>query len=70
MRIKIPSHNGAGVSLSDHTPLFVDSSEVAHVGNKIAFSFEFSWYKREGFMESMASEWAKEKSGSTNVKWW
>ena len=25
--------------LSDHTPLLVDSSEAAHVGNKTAFSF-------------------------------
>lgn len=56
--------------MSDHTPLFVDSSEAAHVGNKMAFSFEFSWFKREGFVESVASEWAKENSGSTNVEWW
>ena len=27
-------------SISDHTPLILDSSEAAHLGNKAAFSFE------------------------------
>jgi hypothetical protein len=28
---------------SDHTPLFIDSGEQAHLGNKTHFSFELSW---------------------------
>jgi hypothetical protein len=35
---------------SDHTPLFIDSGEQAHLGNKAQFSFELSWLRQEGFL--------------------
>lgn len=56
--------------LSDHTPLLVDSGEAAHVGNKAIFSFELSWFEREGFLEMVASEWAKETRGKSNIERW
>src|SRR3954464_5555314 len=38
-------------SLSDHTPLVFDSSDVTHFGNKNIFSFEPSWFEKEGFLD-------------------
>ena len=35
----------------DHTPLFVDSGEATHKGNKHSFSFELAWFEREGFLD-------------------
>ena len=31
--------------ISDHTPLFMDSGEPNHVGNKNTFSFELAWFE-------------------------
>jgi hypothetical protein len=30
-------------SVSGYTPLLIDSGEQVHLGNKVHFSFEFSW---------------------------
>ena len=57
-------------AISDHTPLFLDSGEATHVANKNIFSFEQSWFEREGFMEMIAREWAKPLSGRTHVERW
>uniref|UniRef100_A0A453PAT7 Uncharacterized protein n=1 Tax=Aegilops tauschii subsp. strangulata TaxID=200361 RepID=A0A453PAT7_AEGTS len=54
----------------DHTPLLLDSGEATHVTNKNAFSFEQSWFEREGFLELIAREWAKPVSGRTPVERW
>uniref|UniRef100_A0A453RB20 Uncharacterized protein n=1 Tax=Aegilops tauschii subsp. strangulata TaxID=200361 RepID=A0A453RB20_AEGTS len=54
----------------DHTPLLVDSGEATHVGNINNFSFELGWFKREGFCDLIATEWAKECSGISNVDRW
>jgi hypothetical protein len=43
---------------SDHTPLLIDTSEQAHLGNKAHFSFELSWLKHEGFHDMVSKEWA------------
>lgn len=56
--------------LSDHTPLLVDSSELAHVGNKTVFSFELSWFEREDFLELITTEWATENRGVPNIERW
>ncbi|XP_073355099.1 uncharacterized protein [Aegilops tauschii subsp. strangulata] len=56
--------------ISDHTPLFVDSGEPSHVGNKNTFSFEMAWFKREGFLDLIAREWAKGAGGRTSVERW
>ena len=56
--------------ISDHTPLFVDSGEPRHVGNKNTFSFETSWFEREGFLDIVAREWARESRGRSPVERW
>ena len=56
--------------ISDHTPLFVDSSEATHLGNKNSFSFELSWFEREGFFDLVAREWAKDLGGKTALQRW
>jgi hypothetical protein len=50
-------------AISDHTPLLVDSGEAIHVGNKNIFSFELAWFEREGFLDLLAREWAKDSGG-------
>ena len=40
--------------ISYHTPQPLDSGEAAHVGNKAVFSFELSWFQREGFYDLVA----------------
>jgi hypothetical protein len=42
---------------SEHTPLFIDSGEQAHLGNKTHFSFELSWIRQEGFYDLVQREW-------------
>jgi endonuclease/exonuclease/phosphatase family metal-dependent hydrolase len=54
-------------AISDHTPLLVDSGEATHAGNINNFSFELGWFEREGFMDLIATEWAKEFCGISNV---
>ncbi|XP_073353600.1 uncharacterized protein [Aegilops tauschii subsp. strangulata] len=56
--------------ISDHTPLFVDSGEATHVGNKNSFSFELAWFEREGFLDLVAREWAKDAGGRTSIERW
>ena len=56
--------------ISDHTPLLVDSGEATHVGNKSMYSFESAWFEREGFLDLIAREWAKDTGGGTNVERW
>ena len=46
--------------ISDRTPLLVNSGEPTHLGNKNVFSFELSWFEREGFLDLVAREWAKD----------
>uniref|UniRef100_A0A452Z307 Uncharacterized protein n=1 Tax=Aegilops tauschii subsp. strangulata TaxID=200361 RepID=A0A452Z307_AEGTS len=54
----------------DHTPLLVDSGEATHVGNRNTFSFELGWFERERFMELIATEWARDSGGSSNMVRW
>ena len=54
--------------ISDHTPLLVDSGEATHVGNRNTFCFELGWFEREGFMELIAAEWARDMGGSSSVE--
>ena len=56
--------------ISDHTPLFVDSGEATHLGNKNSFSFELAWFEREGFLDLVAREWAKDAGGRTALERW
>ena len=57
-------------AISDHTPLLFVSGEATHVGNKNTFSFELGWFGREGFMERIANERAKDMVGSSSVERW
>ena len=57
-------------AISDHTPLLVDSGDPSHVGNKNIFSFELSWFDREGFFELIAREWAKDSGGRSPIERW
>jgi hypothetical protein len=56
--------------VSDHTPLLMDSGAATHVGNKSVFSFELSWFHKEGFFDFVAAEWVKENKGRTHVERW
>ena len=56
--------------ISDHTPLLVDSGEAMHMGNKNTFSFELAWFEREGILDLIAREWAKDTGGLTSVERW
>nr|XP_045087410.1 uncharacterized protein LOC123494946 [Aegilops tauschii subsp. strangulata] len=56
--------------ISDHTPLHVDSGEATRMGNKNSFSFEMAWFEREGFLDLVAREWAKDAGGRTAVERW
>lgn len=55
--------------LSDHTPLLLDSGEATHIRNKAAFSFEIGWSRRGGFIEMVATEWAKEIEATLILKY-
>jgi endonuclease/exonuclease/phosphatase family metal-dependent hydrolase len=44
-KIPLASVQALTRSGSDHTPLLLDTSEHAHMGNKSSFSFELSWLK-------------------------
>ena len=46
-------------SISDNTPLLLDSGEASHPGNKEAFSFQTSWFEGEGFLDTASHEWSK-----------
>jgi hypothetical protein len=37
-------------SVSDHTPLLIDSGVQSHLGNNSRFSFELSWLRHDGFL--------------------
>lgn len=54
-------------AISDHTPLLLDSGNATHMGEKDGFSFESSWFTREGFMNMIDREWNKEVGGNSNV---
>jgi hypothetical protein len=41
----------------DHTPIFIDSGDPAHIGNTNLLSFELSWMHRDGFTKLVTSEW-------------
>ena len=40
------------------------------MGNKNTFSFEMSWFKREGFLDLIAREWARGAGGTTAIEHW
>ena len=54
----------------DRTPLFIDSGEATHVGNKNIFSFELAWFERQGFLDTVARVWAKDAGGKTALVRW
>ena len=56
--------------ISDHTPLFLDSGEATHLGNKNIFLFELAWFEREGFLALVAREWDKDAGGRTALERW
>ena len=55
---------------SDHTPLIIDSSEQAHMGNKSHFSFKLSWMRQDGFYDMVCREWLSINSGSSPMERW
>ena len=55
-------------AIFDHTPLLVDSDEGTHLGNKNIFSFELAWFEREGFLDLIAQEWAKDSGGRSSIE--
>ena len=40
------------------------------MGNKNTFSLESAWFEREGFLDLIAREWAKDLGGRSNVERW
>ena len=57
-------------TMSDHTPLLLDSRNHAHIWNKLHFSFELSWFNQEGVYEMIAAEWASLTRGDTPIERW
>jgi hypothetical protein len=55
---------------SDHTPLFLDSGDPAHIGNKNQFLFELSWMRQDGFTELVTNEWNAIHFGNSPVERW
>jgi hypothetical protein len=55
---------------SGHIPLFIDSGDPAHIGNKNHFSFELSWMRHEGFYELVTNEWNAIQFGTNPVERW
>jgi hypothetical protein len=55
---------------SDHTPLFLDSGEQAHLGKKSQFSFQLSWLRQEGFKEIVTKEWQSVSHGRSPMETW
>ena len=56
--------------ISDHTPLLLDSGGATYSGNKNVFSFEMAWFEREGFLDLVAREWAKDVGGRSAIERW
>ena len=65
--VTVHALNRAG---SDHTPLLLDTGEQAFVGNASRFTFEFSWFKQEGFYDLVVREWNAIQVGNSPVEWW
>ena len=57
-------------TVSDHTPLLLESGEASHKGNNTHFSFELAWLRRAGFFEMVTSEWCTVQSGNTPIGRW
>lgn len=57
-------------AISDHTPLLLDSGQATHKGKSDAFSFESSWFTREGFVDMISREWNKHAGGNSSVDVW
>jgi hypothetical protein len=49
---------------SDHTLLLLESGEQEHRDNKMNFSFELSWLRKDGFCEMVSTEWGSVALGS------
>jgi hypothetical protein len=54
----------------DDTPLFIDSGDSSHLGNKNHFSFELSWMRQEGFYDLVVNEWNAIQFGTTPIERW
>lgn len=55
-------------SISNHTPVLRDSTEVTHLENKVTFSFEMPWFETEGLLDMVTQEWFKETRGDTGTE--
>jgi mannosylglycoprotein endo-beta-mannosidase len=55
---------------SDHTPLILDTGEQAFSGNRSTFSFELSWFKKDGFLDIVKREWTSISSGNNAMEKW
>jgi hypothetical protein len=55
---------------SDHTPLFVDFGEAAHIWKNVWFSFELSWLKTDGFDDLVKNEWHSTNHGASPIERW
>jgi hypothetical protein len=44
-------------------PLFIESGEQAHLGNKSLFSFELSWLHQDGFLDMVNKGWPSMPNG-------
>lgn len=49
--------------ISDHTPLFICTSDRIQVKSQPLFKFELSWFLHEGFFDIVKETWISEKKG-------
>jgi hypothetical protein len=55
---------------SDHTPIFIDSDDLAHISNNNLFSFELSWMRRDGSTKLVTNESNAIQFRNSLVKKW
>lgn len=57
-------------SLSDHTPLLLNTRAASYRGSQPLFKFELGWLCRDGFRELVANAWKKKIRGHSALHIW
>jgi hypothetical protein len=57
-------------SISDHTPLLLNSGETSTSGNEPLFTFESGWLLRDGFVEMIREIWSSHTEGNNPIECW
>ena len=69
-KFPIVTVNALERSLSDHTPLLLNTRAASFRGSQPLFKFELGRLCREGFRELVTDVWKKERSGHSTLQIW